>query len=333
MDSFKTALVLGASGGIGSELALALRQAGWQVRGLKRGLGMPRQLRDGIEWLEGDAMRREDVTAAAAGCAVIVHAVNPPGYQRWAELVLPMIDNTIAAARQMCATIVLPGTVYNYGPDAFPVIGEHAPQNPRSHKGAIRVEMERRLRVAADAGEARVIVLRAGDFFGARARNSWFSQAMVKPGGVVSAVRLPGAPGVGHQFAYLSDVAQTMLRLLALRDSLPAFSNLHLAGHWDADGTQLARAVQAVVTRRGFRTPRLTAFPWWLMRLASPFVSTLREMQELRYLWQTEVRLDNRELLKLLGSEPHTPLDAAIEATLEGLGCLASSSAVQGHRS
>jgi nucleoside-diphosphate-sugar epimerase len=81
-----------------------------------------------------------------------VHAVNPPGYRRWAELVLPMMDNTIAAAIAEGATIVLPGTVYNYGPDAFPLIREDAPQRPLTRKGAIRVELERRLQAACCRG-------------------------------------------------------------------------------------------------------------------------------------------------------------------------------------
>ena len=51
--------------------------------------------------------------------SVIVHAVNPPGYRNWCKLVLPMLDNTISAARLTGARIVLPGTVYNFGPDAF----------------------------------------------------------------------------------------------------------------------------------------------------------------------------------------------------------------------
>jgi len=42
----------------------------------------------------------------------------------------------------------------------------------------------------------------------------------------------------------------------------------------------------------------------------------------MRYLWQKPVRLRNARLVALLGSEPHTPLDAAVRATLEGLGCL-----------
>lgn len=321
-DKASIALVLGASGGIGGELARQLVQAGWQVRGLKRGLGVPRAQRDGIDWIEGDAMNRQDVLAAAQGCAVIAHAVNPPGYRRWSELVLPMLDNTLAAARANSATVVLPGTVYNFGPETFPLIEDDAPQQPHTRKGAIRVELERRLRTAAEAGEARVIVVRAGDFFGPQARNNWFSQCMVKPGRAVSAVNLPGAAGVGHQFAYLPDVAQTMLRLLTIRDTLPAFAQFQMGGHWDADGSALARAVQRVVTHGGGRQPTLKRFPWWLMRCAAPFVETMRELLEMRYLWQTEVRMDNRRLVDVLGAEPHTPLDTAIAATLQGLGCL-----------
>jgi hypothetical protein len=32
--------------------------------------------------------------------------------------------------------------------------------------------------------------------------------------------------------------------------------------------------------------------------------------------------MDNRRLASLLGAEPHTPLDAAVHATLLSLGCL-----------
>ena len=98
MDEDRTALVLGATGGIGGEVARQLRAAGWSVRALRRGLiGQP-MWQDGICWLGGDAMDPGAVLEAACGCSVIVHAVNPPGYRHWAELVLPMADNTIAAA-------------------------------------------------------------------------------------------------------------------------------------------------------------------------------------------------------------------------------------------
>jgi len=321
MDNKQTVLVLGATGGIGGEMARQLCDAGWTVRAMQRSVPAAGETKDGIQWLRGDAMQQADVLAAAQGCSVIVHAVNPPGYRRWAELVLPMLDNTIAAAKAERATIVLPGTVYNYGPDAFPLLTETSPQQPLTRKGAIRVALEQRLQAASQQG-ARVLVVRAGDFFGPQAGNNWFAQGLVKPGRAVRSVSNPGRVGVGHQWAYLPDVARSMVALLARRDSLDAFASFHFDGHWDADGSQMAQAICRVVARRSGATPRVAAFPWWLMRLAAPFVETLRELQEMRYLWQQPVRLDNARLVAALGREPHTALDVAVEATLEGLGCL-----------
>ncbi|HYH38757.1 MAG TPA: hypothetical protein VD860_11095, partial [Azospirillum sp.] len=201
---------------------------------------------------------------------------------------------------------------------AFARLDESAPQKPLTRKGAIRVEMERRLRAAAESGEATALVVRAGDFFGPGAGNSWFSQGLVKPGRPPRAIQYPGKPGVGHQWAYLPDVAETMVRL-AGRDGLDAFASFHMDGHWDPDGTQVVAAI-----RRAVGDPRLPVrrLPWWLLRAASPVVPLFRELAEMRYLWDTPVRMDNARLVTELGAEPHTPLDEAVRATLAGIGCL-----------
>ncbi|SAK89854.1 NAD-dependent epimerase/dehydratase family protein [Caballeronia ptereochthonis] len=321
MAQEESVLVLGATVGIGGELARQLRDAGWHVRGLRRGAPKSNADEDRIEWIQGDAMNREEVARAARGCAVIVHAVNPPGYRHWAELVLPMLDNTIAAAKSARATIVLPGTIYNFGPDAFPLLSEDSLQHPVTRKGAIRVEMEARLKRASDEG-ARVLIVRAGDFFGPKAGNNWFSQGLIKPGKPVGTISYPGARGVGHQWSYLPDVARAMVELLARRDALEPFAHFHMGGHWDEDGTRFAAAIQRVVERRAGYAPRVGAFPWWLLTLSSPFNATFREMREMRYLWRTPIRMDNARLVATLGHEPHTPLDEAIEATLAGLRCI-----------
>jgi nucleoside-diphosphate-sugar epimerase len=302
-------------------MARQLRDAGWDVRALKRGAAQAVEIRDGIRWIRGDALDPENVSRAAAGCQVIVHAVNPPGYRRWSELVLPMLENTIAAATAQEATIVLPGTVYNYGPDAFPVLREDSPQRPVTRKGAIRVEMEQRLKQASRAG-ARVLIVRAGDFFGPNAGNNWFSQGVLTQGRPVKTISYPGRRGVGHQWSYVPDVARTMVELLARRDSLEAFETFHMDGHWDPDGVQMTEAIRQVVARLTGAVPRVRAFPWWLIRLASPFVETFREMGEMRYLWEAPLRMDNSRLRAVLGHEPHTALEEAVEATLTAMGNL-----------
>ncbi|MBB6255023.1 NAD-dependent epimerase/dehydratase family protein [Nitrospirillum iridis] len=316
----KTVLVIGAKGGVGGTAAAALLRAGWTVKALARGQGTRPDLA-GTQWIQGDAMNRADVVQAAVGVDVIVHAVNPPGYRDWDTLVLPMVDNTIAAAKAAGARIVLPGTVYNYGPDALPTLTETSPQNPLTVKGGIRVALERRLEAAAREG-ARVLILRCGDFFGPHAGNNWFGQGLVTPGKPVTAIPYPGPHGIGHAWAYLPDVGEALVRLLAREGDLAAFESFHFGGHWLEPGVEMAASIQRVVAARTGRQPVLKPFPWWLVTLASPFVTTLREMREMRYLWQRPVRLDNTKLTAFLGSEPHTPLDRAVADTLAQLGCL-----------
>ena len=320
MTQQRTALVLGATGGIGGEVATALTARGWLIRALHRQGGARGRSDDGFEWVQGDAMSEADVVAAAKGSSVIVHAVNPPGYRHWEKLVLPMLDATLAAAKASSARIIVPGTVYNFGPDAWPILREDSPQHPKTRKGAIRVEMERRLEQAAAEG-VRTLVVRAGDFFGPRGTgNSWFSAALVKPGKPVTSVLYPGRKGVGHQWAYLPDVAETMVRLIEREDRLKAFAVFHMDGHWDGDGTAIVGAIGRACGKENLPARN---FPWWAVTLASPFVPLFREMLEMRYLWREPLRMDNSRLVAVLGEEPHTPLDEAVRITLQGLGCLA----------
>src|SRR5262245_39917318 len=120
MTNERTALVIGATGGIGGAVTTALMARGWRIRALNRdpaGAEKRRAARPGFAWVAGDAMCAEDVAAAALGVELIVHGANPPGYRNWSGLAVPMLENTIAAARTSGARILFPGTVYNYGPD------------------------------------------------------------------------------------------------------------------------------------------------------------------------------------------------------------------------
>lgn len=310
----RIALVIGATGGIGGEAASALARHGWTVRALTR---RAQPTRAGIEWIAGDAMVAADVARAARGAQLIVHAANPPGYKDWDKLVLPMLDNTIAAAKAEGARILLPGTVYNFGRETFPLIDETAPQAPTTRKGKIRVEMERRLKAASAQG-ALVLIVRAGDFFGPHAGNNWFGQMVIKPGAPVKSVTEPATRGLAHAWAYLPDLAETMARLLDRADRLAAFEVFHFGGHLLAWG-EMAGAVRRVTGQ-----PKLPVmgFPWWLVVALSPVVRVFGEMAEMRYLWREPLALDDRKLRGFLGEVPHTPLDAAITASLRALGCL-----------
>jgi len=317
----RTALIVGATGGVGSETARALLENGWRVRAVHRDPARAQKAfahLGPVEWVLGDAMNTAQVVAAAAGVDVVVHAANPPGYRNWRGLALPMLESSIAAAKAAGARLVLPGTVYNFGPDAPDLVDESAPQRPVTRKGKIRVAMEQRLQEASRDGVP-VLVLRAGDFFGPRVSgNSWFSQGLVKPGRPLRAVTYPGKHDASHAWAYLPDLAATLVQVLEREAELAPFEVFHFGGHGFERGVELAQATRAVA---GLPNAPIRRFPWFVIYLLAPFVETFREMLEMRYLWSRSLLLDNKKLVAFLGQEPHTPLDQALRTTLSGLGC------------
>ncbi|WP_281017416.1 MULTISPECIES: NAD-dependent epimerase/dehydratase family protein [unclassified Minwuia] len=312
-------LIIGATGGSGAAVAAACIGQGWQVTGLTRRHVDDRPATSAIRWVQGDAMQAADVLRAAQGVHVIFHGANPPGYRNWAKTAPQMLQNSIAAAQAVGARLILPGNIYNFGPDAFPVLREDAPQNPVSVKGAVRRQMEQMLDDACHQG-MRALVLRAGDFFGPHAPASWLSNGMVRPGKPPRVVRDPGTAGAGHAWAYLPDFAETVLRLLQAEERLRDMEVVHMAGHWFDDGSDFARAVAEAGSVPGAKVKPL---PWWLISALAPVVPLCLELREMRYLWQNSIALDNTRLRELIGAEPHTPLEDALRDTMNGLGCRA----------
>ena len=317
----RNVLIIGPTGSVGRAITTAFLAHDWNVSALHRDpfRARGRYAEDApIQWHRGDAMSRDDVRRAAQGADIIVHAVNPPGYRNWKGLALPMLDNTIAAAKATGARILFPGNVYNYGPDVWPLIDEGAPQNARTRKGRIRVDMEQALRQGAEQG-ARSIVVRAGDFFGANGASSWFEAVLVKPGKPVRSVIYPGAREAGHNWAYLPDLAETFVRLATRESELAAFETFHFGGHYLARGVEIARTIARAA---GNPNAPIRRMPWFAVYAAATFNVTMREVLEMRYLWRETLQLDNRKLVAFLGEEPHTPLKKAVEHTLMHLGCI-----------
>jgi nucleoside-diphosphate-sugar epimerase len=312
------ALVIGATGGIGGAVADRLLAGGWRVRALHRDPDTARRTsgRTGLDWVKGDAMIEADVVAAAAGARLVVHGANPPGYKNWAGLQMPMLAASIAAAKAAGARLVFPGTVYNFGPDAFPNLTEASSQHPKTRKGAIRVQMEQALARGAEDG-LRVLIVRCGDFFGPKPGNNWLSQGLLKPGKPIGAVSYPGPLSVPHCWAYLPDVAETMVRLAEDEANLAGFEVFHMQGQ-TLTGEALVRALEAVAGRK---LP-VSRLPWFAIRAMAAFNETFREMLEMRYLWETPVLLDNAKLAARLGAEPHTPIEEALKVALAGLNAL-----------
>ena len=184
---------------------------------------------------------------------------------------------------------------------------------PTSRKGKLRVEVEQRMRAAAEEG-VRTIVLRAGDFFGGGGRGMWFDRMIAKD---VAAGRVtyPGSTEIVHEWAYLPDLAATLVRLAEMRDTLPPFAEYGFPGH-----PVTGREFVAAVSRAAGRPMTISTMPWLLLRLFGPLIPIFGELAELAYLWREPHRIDGRRLRAAIGQVPHTPFDTAVAAALDDLG-------------
>jgi nucleoside-diphosphate-sugar epimerase len=304
-------IILGGAGRLGRAAALAFKAAEWQVASLVRGSSAAGAA-PGTEIIEVDARDSESVIAAAAGADVVLHALNAP-YGEWERLAIPFAGTAIAAARENGATLVFPGNLYNYGAGMPARLDETAPVRPTSRKGALRVAIEARLREAAADG-VRTIILRAGDFFGGDGAGSWFDRVVIREIGV-GRLTWPGPLDCVHEWAYLPDYVQALVRLVETRDRLAPFAAFGFAGH-AVTGRELAGAI-ARACRRDFK---IGFMPWRMLKLMGFAVPVFRELCEISYLWSTPHAIDGAALEAVIGDIPRTPLDQAVAASLAALG-------------
>lgn len=306
------ALVIGSSGSFGRAMTQELLARGWSVRALRRSQGRPLAL-TGIEQVSGDALEPEDVARAAQGVQVIVHGYNSP-YPAWGQTQVRAAQAVARAALEQRACLLVPGNVYGLGPRFDQPLTEDCERQPLSRKGQIRNQVEAVLEQAT-LGGAQLINLRCGDYFGPEAPNTWLhfiTQRALRGGGLVD----PGTtPGVPHEWAYLPDVAAAAADLLERRFELSSNETFHFSS------MQLSTAelMQALLRELGPR--RVWRMPWRMLRWLSPFAPLLRELVEMRYLWDQPVLLDDGKLQRFLGRVRRTPLDRALRASLGLTAC------------
>jgi len=163
----------------------------------------------------------------------------------------------------------------------------------------------------------KVLIVRAGDFFGPKPGNNWLSQGLVKPGKPIASVSYPGPMAIPHAWAYLPDVAETMVRLATNSEGLGDFEVFHMQGQ-----TLTGEALVAALSEAAGRSVAAHRLPWIGVKAMAPFNETMREMLEMRYLWDRPVLLDNSKVVARLGEEPHTPIVTALKSALAGMDAL-----------
>lgn len=279
----QTVLILGASGKFGRNAAEAFSDSGWTIRVFDRA--------------------RDDLDQAAQGADVIVAAWNPQ-YPDWAAQIPDLHARIRKAALINDATVILPGNVYVFGPDAPNHWSADTPHLATNGLGMIRRKMEQAYRQEG----VRTILLRAGDYLDTQPSGNWFDMIMAKHlrKGVMT---YPGNLTAPHAWAYLPDMARAAVALAEKRDKLERFADIPFDGY-TLSGQQMAEILSRVMGRP-IRPRRML---WLPLQLARPFMPLAKYLLEMRYLWSLPHTLDGAKLAALLPDFQPTPPEKALAA-------------------
>ncbi|HHS94289.1 MAG TPA: epimerase [Rhodobacterales bacterium] len=282
----QTILILGGSGRFGRHATQAFNAAGWQVRQFDR--------------------KSDSLDAAMKGVDVVLNAWSPPGYHQWDDALVQRHGDVARIAAQSGATVILPGNVYVFGPDAPGPWREDTPHLAQNPLARIRQQIETAYRESA--GQA--IILRCGDFIDHEKTGNWF-ESYITPGVPKGVLRYPGDPAVDHAWAYLPDAARAAVALAEKRATLGRFENVPFPGY-TLTGHELAAAIAQATGHAIAVKP----FGWPMMQLVRPFMPVLKGVFEMRYLWSLPHRLDGTRFAELVPDFEPTPLDEALRQAL-----------------
>ncbi|WP_394170995.1 NAD-dependent epimerase/dehydratase family protein [Saccharospirillum alexandrii] len=301
----KTALIIGITGNFGAQMALALREQGWGIRALMRDPAKaPGWLQPDCV-ISGSAQDESAVLQAARGADLLVYAANPQ-YHRWHQEALAMLEPAVRAAEQLKLQLVFPGNVYGYAPQAESV-DEQVRMNPPTDKGLIRQQMEQRLHRASEQG-AGVLIVRAGDFIGPNTTMTWLDLMASVKGSRVR-LKLPHDDQHVHYYSYLPDLCTNTAKLL--NGPLLDWEVFH------DPGLALSKADWQNAFQSLGVSARMSAFPWWGLRLAALVSPLMKEVMKMRYLWRQPVIMNGEKMIQQLGDRRQaTALPVIVRDTL-----------------
>lgn len=302
----KTVLVLGANGGVGKVVAKAFLDKGWRVLGLVRA---GKSAGEGIVPIHADLFDTQAVAKACGSANIVFNGLNVP-YPVWATQALPMYEAAADVAEALGARQMYPGSVYNFGSSMPPVLTPQTSFAADTLKGRIRVSIEAMLQTRAEAGRLRTIVIRAGDFFGNDVASSWMNALVGKELGKGKIVT-PGKKKTVHAWAFLPDLAATVVKLAELETTLGAYEVFHFESH-NVSARTLAEAGSRALGRK-IKVDRMPRFMFSLIALFDPF---MRAALEMLYLWDVPHALQDSRLAEVIGEVPRTPLDQALKTLL-----------------
>lgn len=303
--------IFGAAGAIGRNTGIELARRGVPFAAVGRNEARLRNAFPAADIRSADLADPQAAARAAAGCEAVLYCVGLPypDFARHPELMKTSLDGAVLAGVRR---IVVVSSVYGYGRPQTARVAETHPRSPEAWKGRMRKQQEDLALEAHAAGRIGSLVLRLPDFYGPYAEISLahmaFEAAVAgKPAQWLGSVDLP------HEFIYMPDAAQVIADLLQRGDLDGS------AWNFGGPGTITGREFITLAFEAAGHKPRWRSANRLMVRIGGLFNPMLRQLQELYYLAETPVVLDDSALAARLGPLPKTPYAEGIRRTVEFL--------------
>lgn len=295
-------LVMGL-GPVGRAVMEALVARGDRVRVAQR--SQPKELPDGVGFtpcdvLDGDAVRR-----AMKGASQLVLAIGfPYDGKLWRTAWPTAMRNVVAAAEAAETRIVFVDDMYMLGPQDAPLT-EDMPLTSQGVKPAVRAEVTR---IWQAAGRLKLAALRCPDFYGPGVGLSHIGDAGFGRLAQGKPAFLIAPPDMPHDFAYVPDIARAVLSLLDAPDDVYG-----QAWNMPCAPTRTPREILALGAAALGVAPRVRALPLTVLPLLGLAVPMLREIAEMRFLFDRPYRVDARKFAARFWSDV-TPFEVGAPA-------------------
>jgi len=200
--------------------------------------------------------------------------------------------------------------VYGYGVPRSPRVTESHPREPETRKGEYRKEQEDIVLEAHAKGQLAGLIVRLPDFYGPGAENSLAHQVFSAAVAGKTANWI-GPVNTAHEFLFVADTGPV---IVDLAERTQCYGEA-----WNFGGPGSVNTLDFItrVYRALGRAPKYRSVGRGMLRILGWFSPLMRELQEMIYLQETPVILDDSKLLTAFPQIHKTSYDEGIQETLD----------------
>jgi nucleoside-diphosphate-sugar epimerase len=300
------AVVLGATGAIGSAVVYELAKENKKVRAVVRNEEKAKKLFNGleVEVVKADILNEDELEKAVEGAEIIYYCVNVI-YTKWKELLPKINTNIVKAAEKEKARLAYADNLYMYKPSE-PMTEKH-PLNATSKKGKIRIKMAEEILEKHKEGKIKAVIARFSDFYGPNVTNKFAGPLFEKPleNKAPSWLADLNQP---HSMTYIEDAARG---IIAVAEDQESYGEVW---HIPTDEPVTGKEFITMIFEEQGTKPKIKVLGKKMLTFLS-FIPIVRELKEMQYEWDRPFIIDGSKFKEKYEFEP-TSHKEAIKTTL-----------------